>query len=305
MSGQTYPESPPRWPFVAVAAAATGAVTALGIALTTPDLPGGEPMTWEDVVDVAAILAFGALGAVLVRLRRAEGLGRALVLLGVLESLNYLLGGVADAIAQGQPDPPVMAQLCHLASTAAFIATFVVFVLSPLLLFPTGRLPSRRWRLAAWAAVTGTVTSMLSVLLAPGPVEDDNPSWGDNPIGWDALAGVTDTLELVGLLLLAVAVVSGLAAYVTRLVRFRGARQRQMAWFSVGVVTMVGGLIIDTNGKSVVLEIVLALVIFGSRFFSIAWPLLGPLGRAAEEADAEPAGTTEELRSAEAAHPTG
>jgi hypothetical protein len=305
MSVQTYPEAPPRWPFVALGAAAIGALAALGIALTTPDLSGGEPMTWEDVVDVSAILAFGVLGAVLVRRHRAEGLGRALVLLGVLESLNYLLGGVADAIAQGQPSPPALARLSMVASVAVFIAMFFVFVLSPVLLFPTGRLPSRRWRWVAWAAVTGAVTSMLSVLLAPGPVDEDNPNWGDNPLGWEALAGVTDMLELVGVVLLVVGVLSGLAAYVTRLVRYRGARRRQMAWFTVGVVTMVGGLIIDTNGKSVVLEVLLAFVIFSSMFFAIAWPLLGPLGRTAEEADAERAAATEELRSAEAAHPSG
>ena len=146
MPGQTYPESPPRWPFVAVAAAGIGALTALGIALTTPDLPGAESMTFEDVVDVAAILAFGVLGTVLVRRRRAEGLGRALVLLSVLMPLVYLLGGVADAIAQGQPDPPAMAQLSMVASEAVFIAISSCSSCHPVLLFPTGRLPSRRWR---------------------------------------------------------------------------------------------------------------------------------------------------------------
>ena len=305
MSGQTYPEAPARWPFVAVGAAAIGALAALGIALTTPDLPGGEPMTFEDVVDVGAILAFGALGAVLVRLRRAAGLGRALVLLSVLESLNYLLGGVADAIAQGQPDPPAMARLSMVASEAVFIATFFVFVLSPILLFPTGRLPSPRWRWVARLAVIGVVTSMLSVLLAPGPVEEDNPNWGDNPIGLDALAGVTDTLELVGLVLLAVSVLSGLAAYVTRWVRYRGPRRQQMAWFTIGVVTMAFGLVTDFGGSSVVVEVLRAAVIFGSMFFAISWPLLGPLGRAAEEADADRAATADKLRSAQAAHPTG
>jgi hypothetical protein len=303
MSTPTYPESPPRWPFVAVGAAAIGALAALGIALTTPDLPGSEPMTLEDVVDVAAILVFGVLGAVLVHRRRAEGLGRALVLLGVLESLNYLLGGVADAIAQGQSDPPAIARLCMVASEAAFIAMFFVFILAPLLLFPTGRLPSPRWRWVAWAAVIGAVTSMFSVLLAPGPVDEDNPAWGDNPLGLDALAGVTDMLELVGVVLLLIGVLSGLAGYVTRWVRYRGPRRRQMAWFTVGVVTMVGGLIIDTNGKSVVLEVLLAAAIFGTMLFALGWPLLGPLGRAAEEADADRAATADELLAAEAVHP--
>ena len=120
-----------------------------------------------------------------------------------------------------------------------------------------------------------------------------------------ALAGFTEVLELVGVLLLVVGVLSGLAAYVTRWVRYRGARRQQMAWFTVGVVTMVFGLVTDSSGDSVAVEVLRATVRFGSMFFAIAWPLLGPLGRAAEEADAERAATTEGLRPAEAAHPTG
>jgi hypothetical protein len=285
-------------------AAAIAALAALGVALTTPDLPGSEPMTFEDVLDVAAILAFGVLGAVLVRRRRAEGLGRALVLLGVLESLVYLFGGIADAIANGQPDPPATAQLCSLASTVLFIATFFLFIVAPLLLFPTGRLPSPRWRWAGWAAISGATVSMLSVLLAPGPIDEDNLAWGDNPIGVDALDGVVGVLETVGLVLVGVSVLAGLAAYVVRLARYRGARRRQMMWFTVGVATMIGGLIIDTEGKSVLLEVLLAAAIFGSMMFAIGWPLLGPLGRTAQESDDGPGPAAGERRSA-AAHPTG
>jgi hypothetical protein len=284
--------------------AAIAALAALGLALTTPDLPGSESMTFEDVLDVAAILAFGVLGAVLVRHRRAKGLGRALVLLGVLESLVYLFGGIADAIANGQPDPPASAQLFSLASTAVFIATFFLFIVSPLLLFPTGRLPSHRWRCAGWAAVSGAAVSILAVLLAPGPIDQDNPAWGDNPIGVESLDGVVGVLETVGLVLLGVSVLAGLAAYVVRLARYRGARRRQMMWFTVGVVTMVGGLIIDTEGKSVVLEVLLAAAIFGSMMFAIGWPLLGPLGRAAQELDDGPGLSAGERRTA-AVHPAG
>jgi hypothetical protein len=262
-------------------------------------------MSFEDVVDVVAILAFGVLGAVLVRRNRAAGLGTALVVLGVLESLVYLLGGLADLIAQGQPDPPAIAQLCSLASTAAFIATFSLFVLSPLLLFPTGRVPSRRWRWAAGAAVMGNIAAMLSVLLAPGPVDEDNPAWGENPIGFDALAGLTHALEVIGLALLAIGLLSGLAAYATRCVRYRGARRRQMAWFTMGVVTMIGGLIIDTEGKSVVLETLLALVIFGTMLVGIGWPLLGPLGRAADLEDPPPGADAEGDPTPELVRPTG
>ena len=65
----------------------------------------------------------------------------------------------------------------------------------PLLLFPAGRLPSRRWRWLAWltaawmlvTAVTGAFSSgaLMGVL---GPIE--------NPLGIDGLTGVYTTLLL-------------------------------------------------------------------------------------------------------------
>ena len=74
----------------------------------------------------------------------------------------------------------------------------------------------------------------------------------------------------------------GLAAFVTRWVRYRGARRQQMAWFTIGVVVHVTGLATDTSGDSVTVEVLMALAIFGAMLFGIGWPLLGPLGARAE-----------------------
>ena len=261
-----------------------GAVVGLGLDVMSPDLPGAEPMTLEDAVDAVAMLGFRVLGAALVRRRVAEGLGLALLLLAALSALNYLLSGIAAAIADGEPDPPAAAQLLSLAAEAAFIATFFLFVIAPMLLFPTGRLPSRRWRWPAGAVAVGCVATMLSVLLAPGPVDEDNPAWGDNPIGIAALDGVVDSLELIGIVCLALGVVTGLAAFAVRWIRYRGARRRQLVWFTLSVVVLVAGLLTEFGG-SVAVEVVTALAIFGSVFVGMGWPLLGPLGRAAEAAD--------------------
>ena len=111
------------------------------------------------------------------------------------------------------------------------------------------------------------------------------PAWGDNPIGLDAVPGLIDALEMVGLVLLAGGMVAGLAAFVTRWVRYRGPRRQQMAWFTIGVVVQVTGLATDTGGDSVTVEVLLAMAIFGTMLFGIGWPLLGPLGSRAEAAE--------------------
>ena len=124
-----------------------------------------------------------------------------------------------------------------------------------------------------------------SVLLAPGLVDEDVPAWGDNPIGLDAAPRLVDALEAVGIVLLVGGMVLGLAAFVTRWVRYRGARRQQMAWFTIGVVVHVTGLSTDTSGDSVTVEVLMALAIFSAMLFGIGWPLLGPLGARAEAAE--------------------
>ncbi len=286
------------WMIFALVSASVG----LALTLIAPEMPGAEQMTLEDVVDAVAMLGFGFLGAALVRRRVAEGLGLALVLLAALSAANYLLSGVAQAIANGEPDPPAVAQVCTLVADGLFICTFFLFIAAPMLLFPTGRLPSRRWRWPAAAVAFGCAAAVLSVLLAPGPVDEDNPAWGDNPLGLDSLGGLTDALEVAGLALLAFGLLTGLAAFVTRWVRYRGARRRQLAWFTMAVALTVVGLVTEV-GDSVAAEVAMALAIFGTMFVGIGWPLLGPLGRIAATYDnrdevmaTEPA--------ADAGHPT-
>ena len=265
-----------------LATMAVAAAAGFWMSLTSPVMPGGEQLTLEDGVDAAAIMLFGALGVALVAKNRAAGLGRALVLMASMIALDYFLHGVGDAIAGGHTDPPDVARVLNIAGESAFIVAFFLLALSPLFLFPTGRLLSRRWRWAAGAGIAGCGAAVVAVLLAPGPVDEDVPAWGDNPIGLDAAPTFLDALEVVGMVLLVCCVVAGLAAFVTRWVRYRGSRRRQMAWFTIGVVVQVTGLATDTSGDSVTVEVLVALAIFGAMLFGIGWPLLGPLGARAE-----------------------
>ena len=286
MSSQTATDHHPERTYAAVLAAmAVAAAAGFWMSLTSRDMPGSEALTLEDGVDVVGIMLFGVLGIALVAKDRAAGLGRALVLMASMIALDYFLHGLADVIAGGDANPPDSARLLNLAAESAFIVAFFLLALSPLLLFPTGRLPSRRWRWAAGAGITGCGVAVISVLLAPGAVDEDVPAWGDNPIGLDAAPRFIEALEVVGLVLLAGGILLGLAAFVSRWVGYRGARRQQMAWFTIGVVVQVTGLATDTSGDSVTVEVLVALAIFGTMLFGIAWPLLGPLGARAEAAE--------------------
>jgi len=72
-----------------------------------------------------------------------------------------------------------------------------------LLLFPDGRLPSRRWRAVAWCAGLGIGLLFAADSLSPGPLDDyprlSNPYGVDSPVR-EAAAGISVLLLLAAML---------------------------------------------------------------------------------------------------------
>ena len=107
-----------------------------------------------------------------------------------------------------------------------------------LLLFPDGRLPSRRWRPLAW--LSGAVILLLSVgvMLAPGPL--DNLAGVRNPFGIEGadwlVAGTYVLLPLLPLCMLASAL-----SLVLRYRRSGGEERQQIKWiaFAASVVVVL------------------------------------------------------------------
>ncbi|HEX6578424.1 MAG TPA: hypothetical protein VF082_08650, partial [Jiangellaceae bacterium] len=208
-----------------------------------------------------------------------------LVLTAALVGTVWLCGGLGDALAGGET-PSVVAQLLSLASSVLFVPVFVLLYAAPLLLFPTGGLPSPRWRWVVGSTATGVGLAMASMLFAPGPVNDDVPAWGSNPLGVEALDGVIDVLEAAGFVLVLGSLLMAAAAVAVRLVRYRGARRRQMWWFLGGITPLLVGLAVDP-GSSSAAQIVSALVIFSAMLGGMAWALLGKPARVVHDEEVE------------------
>ena len=100
------------------------------------------------------------------------------------------------------------------------------------LLFPDGRLPSRRWLPVAVLAGIGTLGTVLLGMLTDtlrGTMVDYRI---DNPIGIEGLAIVED-LPIFGALsvILLAGIVGAVASVVVRFRRSRGVERQQMKWF--------------------------------------------------------------------------
>jgi signal transduction histidine kinase len=117
-----------------------------------------------------------------------------------------------------------------------------VFVL---LLFPSGRLLSRRWRVVAWMAIIGATFGVVGDALYPGDLPTH--TYVENPFGvLEIISGAFSTFELfaasslLGWALLLMSNLAALSCLILRLRRARGDERQQLKWFLFAVVP--GGL---------------------------------------------------------------
>ena len=107
-----------------------------------------------------------------------------------------------------------------------------------ILLFPDGRLPSKRWRPLAW--LSGVMIVLLSITegLAPGPLE--NQGGVRNPFGLEALPWLVDVSYII-LPLLPLCILASAVSMVLRFRRSRGEVRQQIKW--VAFVASFSGLL--------------------------------------------------------------
>lgn len=111
-----------------------------------------------------------------------------------------------------------------------------------ILLFPDGRLPSKRWRPLAWVSGFCLASLYLTDLFRPGPVQQTPGPDLMNPFGLNALGPVLPAVNFL-VLLLALCMVGCAAGLVTRFRRSRGVERLQLKWLALaGVVVGCGYL---------------------------------------------------------------
>jgi signal transduction histidine kinase len=116
--------------------------------------------------------------------------------------------------------------------------TLAVFLM---LLFPDGRLLSRRWRIVAWAAIFGAALSALGIAFMPGQLLL-NHNYVENPFGVVGVIGGFTTYEfftvsiVLGETLLLTSNLAALFSLILRLRRARGDERQQLKWFLYAAV---------------------------------------------------------------------
>jgi hypothetical protein len=191
--------------------------------------------SWDTVLLPVVILAFSTVGALVASYRPGNAIGW-LFLSGAflwtagelaLEYGVYTL--ITDPVAS-----PAGAWAAWFGAWARGTGWFLI-VTFLLLLFPTGKLPSSRWRPVLWAAVGLILVYTVSSWLSPES-NDVRLESVSNPTGLE-FGSVGVLYEIVNSVFPLLIVASG-AAVIVRFRRSRGDERQQLKWFTYAVTVM-------------------------------------------------------------------
>lgn len=215
------------WSLAGISVALFFANLALYSLLQFPRSPGEGITAIGDLLFFAPYLAFPLVGALVATRRPRNPVGWICLADGllwmVMNASDYYFrygvtrpGSVAYPVAVGT-----------LANQWLWVPTIGLLGIYLVLLFPDGKLPSRRWRPFAWFSGAAILVLSLTAGFAPGPLE--NQGGVPNPFGLETLPWLED-LSVILLPLLPLCI---LASAVSMVLRFRraGPEERlQIKW---------------------------------------------------------------------------
>jgi hypothetical protein len=229
-------------------------------------------LSWsEGVMQVIPLLAFSALGALIVSRYPTQVTGWIFCALGVLGAVQPFAAYYARYtlfVAPGTLPGGLVAAWLQNWIWVVSIALICAFL--PLL-FPTGRLVSPHWRLAWWLVFGTTAVLVLQRALEPGPLGNYLDGYAiPNPLGVARLGALRFVFFSLPLDLLHASMLVAAASLVVRLRQARGYERQQIKWFAyfgavVGVLEVLRFGASGVTGLSTPFAVVWA--------YPIVWPI--------------------------------
>ena len=232
--------------------------------------------TWQVTAGYAAAgLVAPVLGALISSRRPENPIGWIFCAIGLAVGVEYVAEGYAVYALLGESG--TVPGGIWAAWVADWVWTFYVGLLPfVFLLFPNGRLPSRRWRSVALFAAVLYVALPVGYAFLPGPL-GSFPSV-ENPAGYggdvdEILPGVNQALAWIALVL------TGLLSVASLMLRFRrsaGEERQQIKWVAYTALLLIFYILVDLFFQEALTPVapILDAVLIGSFYAAITVAIL-------------------------------
>ena len=198
------------------------------VELETSYEPSRSPAT--ALLDILMALSFAVVGALVTLKRPGNLVGWALSLSGFGLLFGGFLSTYAEVALLAKPDAGLPAGAAAAAIAEGSWTAMMAGVFLLLLLFPLGRLPSRRWRPLAVGVLVGFAVVWMAIAVTPGSLDAPFEAF-ESPLA------ITRNESIIAPIfaLIAVCLLGAGAAAVGLLVRFRrsrGQERQQFKWLA-------------------------------------------------------------------------
>jgi len=205
-----------------------------GIGVATPgddDVEVGQAGHW------VASFVYPLVGAVIASRRPRNAIGWLFLAIGIASGITFAGAVYADYAVFAQdgrlPAGPWVGWAAWILDAISFLGIVVL-----VLVFPDGRLPSRRWRPVLAALVAGVLLIAGATAVQTGVVSQASLPI-DNPAGIAGAETARSVANALGVLLLLPAAVATFAGAVLRFRRARGIERQQFKWFALAVAFLL------------------------------------------------------------------
>ncbi len=210
----------------------TQILLALGVSLQI--LGGGRQVLRQGMFLVLVGLVFPAVGAFIVSRRPRHPIGWIYLCFGATMSTAMFSISYADYGLRKAPGSLPAPQLGAWLGTWLWIPGLILLATFSFLVFPDGRLPSRRWRSVAWISAAALAASFVhgSLLAREAPIELLRGNSSE----------ISDITFLVAFGLAALGMVASVASLFVRLRRATGEERQQLKWFLAAALLFAAGI---------------------------------------------------------------
>jgi hypothetical protein len=240
-------------------------VSMLVYVAVTPGPSFSEDTIWFAVVFLSGLFVFSTVGAVIASRRPEDAVGWLMCAFAPLWMVQGL-GETYAELATLRPEAVSGGEWAYWLAEWVWIPALMLPTVFLPLLFPNGRLLSRRWAIVGWLAVVGAVAWIIGDMIAPLPAE----AAFDNPIGIESAADGLRWLRGAGAVLFLCGIAGSALSVIVRLTRARGVERQQLKWFVYAAALMAVGMVLSGASNEIVSSvgwfIVLAALLLGFPF---------------------------------------